>query len=84
MYCTDHWPGPADLVLTTHAQADAALITITLRATQADKGFTAEANYRRIEWSDLQAMAAAEGVAIARKGQSVQLRLPWAAPPASA
>jgi hypothetical protein len=77
VYCTDHWPGPADLVLTTEAREDAAVVTIALRASQADKGFTAEANYRKIEWPDLEAIAEADGAAIARAGEAVQLRFPW-------
>jgi hypothetical protein len=82
VHCTDHWPAPADLVLATQAQEDAALVTIASRANQADKGFPAEANYRKIEWADLEAIAAADGAAIAREGQVVQLRFPWSTPAA--
>ena len=77
VYCTDHWPGPADLQLASEAQVDAAVVTIALRATQADKGFSAEANYRKITWADLEAMAAAEGATIAQHDHVVELRFPW-------
>jgi hypothetical protein len=82
VHCTDHWPGPADLVLTTQAQDDGVSITIALRPTHADKGFTAEANYRKIEWADLQAIAASEGAGLSREGQAVHLRFPWCPPEA--
>jgi hypothetical protein len=82
VHATDHWAGPADLVLATQAADDAAVVTITLRPTQADKGFTAEANYRKIEWSDLEAIAAADGAGLAQDGPSIQLRFPWCTPAA--
>ena len=79
VHCTDHWAGPAELALTTQAEDDAALVTITLRPTQGDRGFTAEANYRKIEWADLEAIAAADGAGLSGDAQSIQLRFPWCA-----
>ena len=78
LHCTDEKPAPADLVLGGEAEAQGALVTVSVRPTQGDKGMTADANYRKISWADLQALAAAEGVQIHREGDQILLRFPWA------
>jgi hypothetical protein len=80
MHCTDHLPAPADLVLSAAAQEDAACVTLEVRGTQGNNDFRGEANYRRLDWADLEALAAAEGLQVTRAGQRVELRLPWVAP----
>jgi hypothetical protein len=82
VYCTDDAEAPADLVVTCASEADAAVITVTLRATDADKGFAAEASYRKLDAADLLALAAADGVGLLREGHVVQLRFPWLQAPA--
>ncbi|HYE40457.1 MAG TPA: hypothetical protein VEB23_11020 [Ramlibacter sp.] len=77
IHCTDHVPAPADLEITAMAEAAGARLEVTTRATQGDKGFTGEPSYRRITWEDLQALAAADGVALQRDGDRIALRLPW-------
>ena len=40
-----------------------------------------ETNYRRITWSDLEALAVVDGVQLAREGEAIVLRFPWVAAP---
>lgn len=77
IHCTDHMPAPSDLELAGAAEDDAARLTVTCRATQGGQAFAGEPNYRKIVWEDLQALAAADGVALQRDGGSITLRLPW-------
>ena len=77
IHATDHLKPPADLVLAAVAEDAGVEISVTTRPTEGDKGFATEANYRKIEWRDLQALAAAEGVLVAREGSLITLRLPW-------
>jgi hypothetical protein len=83
LHCTDHVPPPADLMLRATAEADAACLHVEVRSNDGDNSFRGEAGYRTLEWQDLEALAAADGVQLAREGQRVELRLPWAAPPAA-
>lgn len=78
IHCTDHVAAPADLELRCTAEADSACVTVEVKPTEGDKGYAAEPNYRKIAWTDLQALADADGVRIAREGQRIELRLPWA------
>ena len=77
LHVTDHQPAPADLVLTCTPQAEAAVVSIAFRPTPSDKAIAAEANYRRITWDDVQALAQADGAAVTREGQGLVLRFPW-------
>ena len=82
LHCADSHPAPAELTLGAAADADGARVTITFQAAAADRPhMAAELNYRRIAWEDLEALAAADGVQLAREGESVVLRLPWLAAP---
>jgi hypothetical protein len=79
IHLTDENPAPADLVLALQANAAAAVIDLTLRPTESESGFPAEPTYRRIDAADLDALAAAESVQIAREGrQRLRLSIPWA------
>ena len=77
IHCTDHATPPSDLELSCVAEPDAARITVNVRFTDGEKGFGGEANYRKLAWSDLQALAAADGVELMREGERIELRLPW-------
>lgn len=77
MYATDHLVAPADLVLGATAGAEGARITLDLRPNQADNSFRGEPNYRKLEWADVEALAAADGVQVMREGGSFELRLAW-------
>ncbi|HEY8360168.1 MAG TPA: hypothetical protein VIL30_22145 [Ramlibacter sp.] len=81
VYTTDHLPPPAVLVITAQAGEQEVVLSIAVRAGEGDKGFAAEAAYRRLEWRDMQALAAAEGAVLERVGQGVAIRLPWLVAP---
>ena len=76
---TDENQPPADIVLSAEPTPAALGLTLTLQPTQGDQGFSTEAGYRRLEWCDVQALAAAESVELKREGsQRLQLVIPWA------
>ena len=78
IHVTDHNPAPADLVLAAEPNAEALVLTLTLRPTDGDKGFSPEPAYRPLEWRDVEALAAAESVTLERRGkQQVSLSIPW-------
>jgi hypothetical protein len=77
LHSTDQNPAPADLVLACVRAPEAAVLTLTLRPTKSDHAIATEPAYRRITWQDLEAIAASEGVAIARGQGSLELRFPW-------
>ena len=79
IHTTDENPPPADIVLNAEPTPAALVLALTLRPTQGDQGFSTEAGYRRLDWSDVEALAEAESVALKREGrQRLQLAIPWA------
>lgn len=79
LHVTDHLEPPAALVVTAQAQPEGVSIGIAVRPSDGDKGFSAEAGYRKLEWRDLEAMAAAEGAGLARVDDGLAIQLPWLA-----
>ncbi len=80
IHVTDDNPAPADIVLAAEAGPAALLLTLTLRSTDGEPGFAAEAPYRRLDWSDVKVLALAESVEATRDGrQRLRLAIPWAA-----
>ena len=80
IHVTDENPAPADIVLVAQAVPMGLLIDLALRATDGEPGFSGEAPYRRLDWSDVEALAAAESVEVARDGrQRLRLTIPWLA-----
>lgn len=80
IHCTDHLQPSAELALTASGEAGGVVIAVAVRPSQGDKGFAAEPAYRKLEWRDLEALAAAEGAQVKRVGERVELRLPWLVP----
>ncbi|MEJ5991496.1 hypothetical protein WG902_15940 [Ramlibacter sp. PS3R-8] len=79
IHCTDHLPAPADLVITGDAGDGGAQLTIEFQPTPGEHTFGSEANYRKLAWVDLHALAVADGIGVETNGtQAVRLRLPWA------
>lgn len=82
LYLADSCPAPGELTLQGAAEADVLRITLGFHAVPADRPHVAaELNYRALAWEDLQALAAAEGVPLAREGERIVLRFPWSARP---
>jgi len=81
IHITDEFPAPAELVLTAEPGAEGVDITLAMRPSAGEQGFTAEPGYRQIDWGDVQALAESEGVQLRRQpGHSISLVIPWAAP----
>jgi hypothetical protein len=78
IHTADHLKPPADLHLAAVEQDGGVEISVASRQTDGDKGFANEPPYRKIEWRDLQALAAAESVLLARDGARITLKMPWA------
>lgn len=77
LHASDHGRPPADLVVSGAADAEGMLLRVGLRAGRAGSHFAAELNYRPLEWRDLEALAQAEGVPLAREGQVTAMRFAW-------
>lgn len=84
IHTTDHLPPPAELVITAEAAAPGAIVRVAVQPTDGDRGFSTEAGYRKLEWQDLQAMAAAEGVELQRDERGISMHLPWSSTAAPA
>ena len=85
LHVTDHLPPPADLVLTAVNRPQGVDLLLRLQASD-DKShcFSPEPAYRVLGWDDLEAVARAEAVEVAREeGAGVRMSIPWALPPAA-
>ncbi len=82
---TDQNAAPAEIVLAAQPRADALVLSLTLRPTDGDQGFSPEPVYRPIEWTDVEALADAESVRVSREGrQRIVISIPLAAAPGNA
>lgn len=77
MYATDQLAPPAELVLTAQTNTGGLLVKLEVRHTQGSQGFANEAAYRRLDWGDVQALAAAESVELVRRDKSMSMVFPW-------
>lgn len=79
IHATDELAPPCDLVLESRSLARGVELKLGFRPGTGDKGFANEPGYRQLEWEDVEALAAAEGVELERvPGESVRLMIPWA------
>jgi hypothetical protein len=80
VHVTDETGPPADLALSAEAGERALVLSLELRPTEGEQGFTTEAGYRPIRWADVQALAVAESVELKREdAQRLRILIPWAA-----
>lgn len=77
MHVTDEHPPPAELTLGSESDDHGVRIHLNLRATEGESGFAAEPPYRKLTWTDLQALAVAEDAAVESKDGRITLTLPW-------
>ena len=78
---TDAAPRPADLVLTTELSQGHAVLSILVLPADRAAGFADAVAYRRLEWSDVGALAQAESVELLRQADRVTMRYPVAGIP---
>lgn len=76
---TDGAASPADVVITARIEAPHALLSVEVRPTDGCAGFDGDKPYRLLDWSEVQALARADGIGFEGDGQRVSLRLPLAA-----
>lgn len=83
IHATDHTMATADIMLAAQAAERGLVLVLTIRPTKGEPSFIAEPAYRRLEWADVEALAAADGVAVTREGPLLlRLVLPWVGPAA--
>ncbi len=73
---TDAAAGPCDVRVQAEVVSGVAEITVRVTARPAAEGLPFEPSYRQLEWADVQALAAAEGVELARNHDQVVIRMP--------
>ncbi len=78
MAVADSVASPAEFVL-SGGRDGAPVLVLTVREGQGAAGVVNETNYRPLMWEDVQAMAGAEGVTLAREGGTVTFTFPLAA-----
>lgn len=70
---TDAARSPADVLVASRAGKRHAMVTVEVRTRAGQPGFSGEPHYRLLRWADVEAIAAAEGVGLAREGDRVTL-----------
>jgi hypothetical protein len=61
-------------VLSAADEGEAMRLTVQVRPNEGDNNFRGDVPYRRLTWDDMEALAAADGVQLARDGKSFVLR----------
>ena len=77
IYATDHRLPPAELVISAQGDGASLRLTLALRSSASGEGFATEAAYRKLEWSDVEALAVVESVQVERAGDALHILIPW-------
>jgi hypothetical protein len=77
VHLSDEYPPPAEILLSAQAQASGLEVTLWLRQTAGEPGFATAPAYRPITAADVDALARAEDVQVAREGTTIRVSLPW-------
>jgi hypothetical protein len=81
IHLTDESPPAAELLLSAEAGQNELKMTLTLRPTDGETGYSTGMVYRSLTWADVEALAAVESVQLIRDGsQQVRISIPWAGP----
>ncbi len=78
---TDGTASPADVVISAELQDGQARLALRVSPNEGSAGFAGDPPYRLLEWDEVQALAAADGIVVERDRQEVRLTVPFAAPP---
>jgi len=76
VHLSDERAAPAEIVLTAQAHGDAIQLKLVPRASAGEPGFATAPAYRPITWSDVEALARADGVQVRREGETLAITLP--------
>jgi hypothetical protein len=72
---TDHARSPADVVVTGQNASQQAVLRISLQPTEGPAGFAGDPPYRLLEWPEVEALARADGIGLARTGSEILITL---------
>ncbi|MDB5870698.1 MAG: hypothetical protein JWQ07_140 [Ramlibacter sp.] len=72
---TDRAASPAEVVVSLQLEAQHAVLSVMVLSAEGTAGFAGDPPYRLLEWSDVQALARSEGVAVQREGQRARITL---------
>ena len=78
LWVSDEHPPPAEVFVRTEGTNEGLVVGLSLRPAEGDATFSTAPSYRPLTWADLQALAAADRVELARDGSSVRITMPWA------
>jgi hypothetical protein len=70
---TDHAQAPAEVIVTTAADSAQASVTVEVKPGDGPAGFAGDPPYRLVAWREVEDLARAEGVALAREGDRATL-----------
>jgi hypothetical protein len=80
LYTSDETAPPADISLSAASDGRFLELTLSAKPSGGEQGFTPEPAYRKLDWSDVQALAASESVEVTRDDQQrLRVRIPLAA-----
>jgi hypothetical protein len=81
IHLTDESPPAAELLLSAEDGQNELKLTLTLRPTDGETGYSTGMVYRSLTWADVESLAAVESVQLIRDGsQQVRISIPWAGP----
>lgn len=73
---TDRAPTPAQVRVTTSLEEGCATVAVEVEPTTGEPGFPGNHPYRLLGWTEVDALALAEGVEVRRSGSGAYLRFP--------
>jgi hypothetical protein len=78
IWLSDEHAPPAQISIRAEKGEDGLVIVLSLQPGTGEPGFSSAQTYRPLTWADIQALADADKVAIARDGSSVRITISWA------
>ena len=78
LWLSDEHAAPAQITIRAEKTNEALVVALALGPADGDPPVGTPPSYRRLTWADVQALAAADDVQVAREGSSLRISLPWA------
>lgn len=79
VHLSDDQSPPAEITLSAQAAPGGLEVTLAARPTAGEPGFATAPAYRPLTWTDVEALARADGAQLRREGSAVRITLPWCA-----
>lgn len=79
VHLSDDHPPPAEITLSAQAAPGGLELRLAARPAAGEPGFSTAPAYRPLTWSDVEALARADGVQVRREASAVRITLPWCA-----